>query len=131
MLRSLSSFRTWAAAAMILLATSSFAQDAPRKIAIQIEGKAEFDVVYHRVLTNATELLIGELIVPGGGLIGAGIQAGIESAEDAEKRDAIYPHVAQHAWRDFFVQSMTDSFAEKGLETVRRNSGSASWTPRA
>jgi hypothetical protein len=123
MLRSLSSFRTWAAAAMILLATSSFAQDAPRKIAIQIEGKAEFDVVYHRVLTNATELLIGELIVPGGGLIGAGIQAGIESAEDAEKRDAIYPHVAQHAWRDFFVQSMTDSFAEKGLETVWIDAG--------
>jgi hypothetical protein len=117
MLRSLSSLRTWAAAAAaILLATSSFAQDAPRKIAIQIEGKAEFDVIHRRALSNATGAVLG-------GLIGAGIQAGIESAEDAEKRDAIYPHVAEQAWRDFFIQSMTDSLAEKGLETVWIDAG--------
>jgi hypothetical protein len=117
MLRSLSSLRTWAAAAAaILLATSSVAQDAPRKIAIQIEGKAEFDVIYRRALSNATGAVLG-------GLIGAGIQAGIESAEDAEKRDAIHPHVAQQAWRDFFIQSMTDSLAEKGLKTVWIDAG--------
>jgi len=117
MLSSLPSLRTWvAAAAMLLLATASFAQDAPRKIAIQIEGKAEFDVIYRRALTNATGAVLG-------GLIGAGIQAGIESNEDAEKRDAIYPHVAQQAWRDVFIQTMTDSLAEKGLETVWIDAG--------
>jgi hypothetical protein len=101
---------------MLLLSTSSFAQDAPRKIAIQIEGKAEFDVIYRRALSNATGAVLG-------GLIGAGIQAGIESNEDAEKRDAIYPHVAQQAWRDVFIQTMTDSLAEKGLETVWIDAG--------
>jgi hypothetical protein len=124
MLRSLSSLRTWAAAAaMLLLATSSFAQDAPRRIAVQIEGKAEFDVIYHRALSNATGAALGELVVVGGALIGAGVQHAIESTKDAEKRDAVYPHVAQHAWRDFFIQSMTDSFAEKGLETVWIDAG--------
>lgn len=117
MLRSLLSIRTWAAAAaMMLLAFASVAQDAPRKIAIQIEGKAEFDVIYRRALSNATGAVLG-------GLIGAGIQAGIESSEDAEKRDVIYPHVTQQAWRDFFIQTMTDSLAEKGLETVWIDAG--------
>ena len=117
MLRSLLSLRAWStAAAMLLLASASVAQDAPRRIAIQIEGKAEFDVIYRRALSNATGAVLG-------GLIGAGIQAGIESNEDAEKRDAIQPHVTQQAWRDIFIQTMTDSLAEKGLETVWVDAG--------
>lgn len=117
MLRSLSSPQTWAAlAAMLLLASPGFAQDAPRRIAIQIDGKAEFDVIYRRALSNATGAVLG-------GLIGAGIQSGIESSEDAEKRDAIRPHVTQQAWRDFFIQTMTESLAEKGLETVWIDAG--------
>lgn len=112
MLRSRVSSQTWAvAAAMLLLAVPSFAQDVPRKIAIAIEGKAEFDVIYRRALSNATGAVLG-------GLIGAGIQAGIESNEDAEKRAAIYPYVAEQAWRDVFIKSMTDALAEKGLEPV-------------
>ena len=117
MLRSLLSLRAWStAAAMLLLASASVAQDAPRRIAIQIEGKAEFDVIYRRALSNATGAVLG-------GLIGAGIQAGIESNEDSEKRDAIQPHVVQQAWRDIFIQTMTDSLAEKGLETVWIDAG--------
>ena len=99
------------AAAMLLLAFPGFAQDVPRKIAIEIVGKAEFDVIYHRALSNATGAVLG-------GLIGAGIQAGIESNEDAEKRAAIYPYVAEQAWRDVFIRTMTDALAEKGLEPV-------------
>ena len=122
MLRSLLSLRAWStAAAMLLLASASVAQDAPRRIAIQIEGKAEFDVIYRRALSNATGAVLG-------GLIGAGIQAGIESNEDSEKRDAIQPHVTQQAWRDIFIQTMTDSLAEKGLETVWVDAGTE---PRA
>jgi hypothetical protein len=112
MLHSLLSFRTWAVpAAMLLLAFPSFAQDPPRKIAIEIDGKAEFDVIYHRALSDATGAVIG-------GLVGAGIQAGIESSADAEKRAAIYPYVAEQAWRDVFIKTMTDALAEKGLEPV-------------
>ena len=97
--------------ALLFAAFSSLAQEPPRKIAIEVDGKAEFDVIYQRALSNATGAVIG-------GLIGAGIQAGIESSADAEKRDAIYPSVADHAWRDVFIQSMTDALAEKGLEPV-------------
>jgi hypothetical protein len=112
MLRSLLSFENWAVpAAMLLLAFPSFAQDPPRKIAIAIEGKAEFDVIYRRALSNATGAILG-------GLIGAGIQAGIESNEDAERRAAIHPYVAEQAWRDVFIKTMTDALAEKGLEPV-------------
>jgi len=110
--RSLVSFRTWAvAAALVLLAIPSLAQDVPRKIGIEIVGKAEFDVIYRRALSNATGAVLG-------GLIGAGIQAGIESNEDADKRAAIYPYVAEQAWRDVFIKTMTDAMAEKGLEPV-------------
>lgn len=106
------SFRAWAVlASLLLLALPGFAQEAPRKIAIEVDGKAEFDVIYQRALSNATGAVLG-------GLIGAGIQASIESSADAEKRDAIHPYVAEHAWRDVFIQSMTDALAEKGLEPV-------------
>ena len=112
------SVRTWAAAtAMLLLTVPGFAQDSPRVIAIEIQGKAEFDVIHHRALNNAT----GAVLL---GLVGAGIQAGVESSADAEKRAAIYPHVAGEAWRDIFIKTMTDSLAEKGLETVWIDAGS-------
>jgi hypothetical protein len=111
-LRSLSSLRTWAAvAAMLLLAIPSFTQDSPRTIAIEVEGKAEFDVLYRRALSNATGAVLG-------GLIGAGIQAGIESNEDSGHRAALYPYVAQQAWRDVFIRTMTETLAEKGLVPV-------------
>jgi hypothetical protein len=137
MLRSLSSLWTCAAAAAaILLATSSFAQEAPRKIAIQIEGNAEFDVIHRRALGSTTGANLGAVVAGAlGGLIGAGvlagsagIEAGVQSAVDAEKRDAIYLHVAEQAWRDFFIRSLTDSLAEKGLETVWIDAGTK---PRA
>jgi len=119
MLRSLlSSLACAVAAAMLLLAFPGLAQDQPRRIAIEIHGKAEFDVIYRRALSNATGAVLG-------GLIGAGIQAGIESNEDAEKRAAIYPYVADQAWRDVFIKSMTDALAEKGLEPVWIEAGTS------
>lgn len=119
MLYSLSRSRAWLVvlAAILVPALPGFAQDAPRKIAIEIQGKAEFDVLYRRALSNATGAVLG-------GLIGAGIQAGIESNEDAEKRAAIYPYVAEQAWRDIFIRTMTESLAEKGIETVWVDAGS-------
>jgi len=121
MLRSLFSFRTWAVPVALLLAFPCLGQDAPRKVAIEIEGKAEFDVIFHRALSNATGAVLG-------GLIGAGIQSGIESEADADKRAAIYPHVAERAWRDVFIKTMTETLAEKGLEPVWIDAGT---TPKA
>lgn len=97
--------------ALLMFAHPGFAQDATRTIAIEIHGKAQFDVLYQRAMSNATGAVLG-------GLIGAGIQAGIESSADAEKRAAIYPHVAEQSWRDVFIRTMTETLAEKGLAPV-------------
>jgi hypothetical protein len=111
-LRKLISIVSWpACAALLLLAHPGFAQEPPRKIAIEVHGKAEFDVLHQRAMSNATGAVLG-------GLIGAGIQAGIESSADAEKRAAIYPHVAEQSWRDVFIRTMTEALAEKNLEPV-------------
>lgn len=116
-LSSVFSFQTWAVtAALLMLAFPSFAQDAQRKVAIGIESEAEFDVIYHRALTDATGVVLG-------GLIGAGIQSGIESDADAEKRAAIHPHVAEQAWRDVFIRTVTETLAEKDLEPVWIDAG--------
>ncbi len=103
-------FLSCVALAAFLQVIPAFAE-APRTIAIEIDGKAEFDVVYHRARTNATGAVIA-------GLVGAGIQAGIEADQDARKRDALYPYVAEQAWRDVFIKTMTDTLAAKGLEPV-------------
>lgn len=100
-----------AVVALLMFAQPGQAQDATRTIAIEIHGKAEFDVLYQRAMSNATGAVLG-------GLIGAGIQAGIESSVDAEKRAAIYPHVAGQSWRDVFIKTMTEALAEKGLTPV-------------
>lgn len=104
------------ALALLLQAMPGVAET-PRRIAIEIDGKAEFDVVYHRARTNATGAVIA-------GLVGAGIQAGIEADQDAKKRAELYPYVAEQAWRDVFVRTMTETLAAKGLEPVWVDAGS-------
>jgi hypothetical protein len=101
----------------VLLPAIPGVAEAPRTIAIEIDGKAEFDVVYHRARTNAVGAVIG-------GLVGAGIQAGIEADQDAKKRAELYPYVAEQAWRDVFIKTMTDTLAAKGLEAVWVDAGS-------
>jgi hypothetical protein len=119
MLRSVFAFQVCVVAAAMLLAVfPGCAQDQPRRIAIEIDGKAEFDVIYRRALSNATGAVIG-------GLIGAGLQAGIESNEDSGKRAELHPYVAEHAWRDVFIKTMTDALAEKSLEPVWIEAGTS------
>jgi len=103
-------------AIIVLLPASPGFAEAPRKIAIEIDGKAEFDVVYQRARTNATGAVIG-------GLIGAGIQAGIEADQDAKKRAELAHYVAEQAWRDVFIKTMTDTLAAKGIEPVWVDAG--------
>lgn len=101
-----------ASAAVTALLVAHFASAVePRRIAIEISGEARFDVIYHRAGSNAAGAAFG-------GLIGAGIQSGIESDQDAAKRDALWPHVATAAWKDIFVKTMTETLAAKGLEPV-------------
>ncbi len=99
------------AALVMLLLSATAAAAEPRKVAIEIVGAARFDVVYHRATSNATGAVIG-------GLIGAGIQSGIEAGQDATKREALMPHVAAEAWRDVFINTMTEALAAKGFEPI-------------
>ena len=99
------------AALALLLACVPALGAEPRTIAIEVDGDARFDVVYHRALTNATGAVIA-------GLIGAGIQAGIEADHDAKKRRELAAHVAEDAWRDVFLRTLTETLVAKGFEPV-------------
>jgi hypothetical protein len=82
-----------------------------RSILIELDGDPKFDVVYHRALTNATGAVIA-------GLIGAGIQASIESEKDSKKREQIRPHVSEQVWRDVYVKTLNETLLAKGFEPV-------------
>jgi hypothetical protein len=97
-------------AALYVTATSVFA-DEPKLIHIQVDGSPQFDVIYHRALTNNTGGAIA-------GLIGAGIQAGIESDKDAKKRAAVSSHIKADVWNEVFVKSLNEAFLAKGYQPV-------------
>jgi hypothetical protein len=75
-------------------------------IYIEVVGVAEFDVIYHRALTNATGALVG-------GLIGAGIQAGVESSKDASKVDVIEPMIDRGSWKEYFLDALNSKLESK------------------
>jgi hypothetical protein len=93
---------------LFTLAASVAAQE-PRVVLIQSHAEPKFDVVYHRAMTTAAPAVFG-------GLIGAGIAAGVESDQDQRKRDTLSPHVSAQAWNDFYVKTLNDTLVEKGFE---------------
>jgi hypothetical protein len=97
-------------AALLLICAQAVA-DESKTVQIRIDGAPKFDVIYHRALTDATGAVFG-------GLIGAGIQSGIESSRDAEKREALLPHVKTEAWRDVFVKTLNEALQAKGFNPV-------------
>jgi hypothetical protein len=100
-----------AVAAALVLVVAPAAADEARVIYIRVDGAPQFDVVYHRALTDVTGAVIG-------GLIGAGIQAGIESDRDTQKREELKPHVAENVWQDVFVRTLSEALVAKGFEPV-------------
>jgi hypothetical protein len=97
-------------AAMLLLSTSSYATDT-KTVYTDIIGKGKFEVIYHRALTNATGAVIA-------GLIGVGIQSGIESDRDSRKREELKPLINQDSWKIEFLDTLNDKLESSGFEAV-------------
>jgi hypothetical protein len=95
---------------MLLLITSTCAADT-KTVYIDIIGEGKFEVVYHRALTNATGALIA-------GLIGAGIQSGIESDRDSRKRDELQPLINRDSWKTEFLDTLNDKLESSGFDAV-------------
>ncbi len=95
--------------AALLLSAFRVCANEPRTIQIQVEGTPRFDVFYYRARNNNTGALFG-------GLIGAGIQSGIESDNDAEKRRTLSPHVSERIWEEAFVKTLNETLQAKGFE---------------
>lgn len=80
-----------------------------KTIYIDVIGDAEFDVIYHRASSNVAGVAIG-------GLIGAGIQASMESSKDANKVDQLGPLVEKGSWREYFLETLNSRLKSKGYE---------------
>ena len=97
-------------AAVLLLSTSTYAANI-EIVYIDIIGEGQFEVIYHRALSNATGAAIG-------GLIGAGIQSGIESSKDTEKTNELRPLITKDTWKTQFLDTLNDKLESKGFEAV-------------
>ena len=95
-------------AALVLLA-APVAADEVRAIQIRVDGAPAFDVIYHRAEVNMTGAAFG-------GVIGAGIQAGIEADRDSTKRKELKPHVADDVWQKAFVATLHEALVAKGFD---------------
>lgn len=78
---------------------------------IDVVGEAEFEVFYDRALSNATGAVIA-------GLIGAGIQSGVESSNDAAKTRELLPLVSKDAWKTRFLDTLNETLESNGFEAV-------------
>jgi hypothetical protein len=102
---------------LLLLSTSIYAADT-KPIYIDVVGEGKFEVIYHRALSNATGINIAGLIGPGAGLIGAGIQSGVESGRDREKTDQLRLLINKDAWKVRFLETLNDKLETEGFEAV-------------
>jgi len=94
----------------ILLSISAYAVDA-EIIYIEVVGESEFEVFYHRVLSNAFGAAVG-------GVIGAGIQSGIEASKDQEKTNQLRPLVDKEGWKVRFLDTLNNKLQAEGFEAV-------------
>lgn len=97
--------------ASILLYTASIYAADTKTIYIEIVGEGKFEVLYHRVLSNAVGAAIG-------GLIGAGIQSGIEAGKDEEKTKELGPLIAKDTWKNQFLDTLNDKLVAEGFMAV-------------
>ncbi len=83
----------------------------PKTVYIDVVGEGNFEVVYHRALSNATGAAIA-------GVIGAGIQSGIEKGKDSEKEDQLRPLINRDSWKQQFLDTLNDKLVAEGYEAV-------------
>lgn len=97
-------------AALLLLSASAYATGS-KTIYIDIVGEGRFEVIYHRAKSNATGAVIA-------GLIGAGIQSGIEASMDQEKTNRLRPLISKETWKSQFLDTLNDKLESAGFEAV-------------
>src|SRR5262245_59188143 len=97
--------------AVVLALSADANSQEQRTVLIRVTGESKFDVVYSRARTNATGAVIA-------GLIGAGIQAGVESNQDAARRDALRPHVSDEIWQRSFIKTFGDTLAANNFSVI-------------
>lgn len=97
-------------AAIFLSSASTYANET-KTIYIEIVGKGKFEVVYHRVKSHA----IGSVIA---GLVGAGIQSGIEASEDQKKTKELGSLIIKDTWKTRFLDTLNDKLESGGFEAV-------------
>lgn len=93
----------------IILFSNSLCASEKTIIYIDIIGNPKFEVIYHRAKTNA----IGAVAA---GLIGAGIQAGVESSKDEKKTKAIQPMIEGDYWKSHFLDTINNSLESKNYK---------------
>lgn len=95
---------------LLLLSASTYATDT-KTIYIDIVGEGKFEVIYHRATSNATGAVIA-------GLIGAGIQSGIEASKDQAKTNQLSPLINKETWKIQFLDTLNDKMESEGFEAV-------------
>lgn len=78
-------------------------------IYIDVVGNSKFDVIYHRAKSNATGAVIA-------GLIGAGVQAGVESGKDEKKTKEIQPLIEANSWKEYFLDNLNNNLESRNFE---------------
>jgi hypothetical protein len=97
-------------ATTLLFSTSTYANET-KTVYIEIVGEGKFDVIYHRAESNATGAVIA-------GLVGAGIQSGIEAGKDQKKTKELSPLIIKDTWKTRFLDTLNDKLESEGFEAV-------------
>lgn len=97
--------------AVAVLLASSACPAATRTVYIELVGRGTFQVIYHRALSNATGTAIA-------GVIGAGVQFGVEAGRDASKTDQLEPLIEKDAWQVKFLDTLNSKLETEGYEAV-------------
>ena len=99
-----------AIAVTLLFSASTFATDI-KTIYIDIVGEGEFEVIYSRATTTGTGAAFG-------GLIGAGIQSGVEANMDAKKTRELSPLIKKDTWKTQFLDTLNNKLKAEGFKAV-------------
>jgi hypothetical protein len=94
--------------ALLALPVPGYSQE-NNTIYITHDGTSELEVLYERAASNATGAAVA-------GLLGAAVQAGIESNQDSAKKSEIEPFLPADIWQKTFYSTLTEKLESKGYE---------------
>ncbi len=81
-----------------ILLASSMALSQPKEIKIKLTNKGDFDVFFHRSQSTTTGAIFG-------GLIGAGIEMGVDKSKDTEMEKTLIEHTGAINCHELLIES--------------------------